>query len=88
MKIDWATVRRAVNRIVIEAMVIIYADAGLLKIVDAIRLAVKSERTVKAIPVATLKVNPAMIVLRKSSSLFAALRLAQYFIKAAPVPQS
>jgi len=88
MKIDWDAVKRAVNRIVIEAMAIRYADSGLLKIVDAMKLAVKSDRTVRAIPVATLIVNPAMIVLRRSPSLFAALRLAQYFIKAALMPQS
>lgn len=72
----------------IEAMTIRLVASGLLKMVVAMKLAIVRERRVKASPVAALNIKPAVITSRMSSSLFAALYCAMYFVMAGPIPQS
>ena len=88
VKLSRAAVSNDSEKITIEAMAIRLVLSGLLKTVVAMKLASAKERRVKASPVTVLNIMPAAIMSCMSSSLFAALYCAMYFVMAGPIPQS
>jgi len=73
MKTELAPIKRAVEKIVIEAIPTRKADSGVLNIVDATKFAVDKEIKVKMRPDTDRKTSAERMMLRNSSSFFAAL---------------